>query len=285
MLTPGFRFLAALAAAGLLGAFVSGVGSSDEGLIDTVLGPITLGWKGAVGDHLAYLVLVAMAVLAGTLGGILIAFRDADAEAEAQVARTETVPLTRAPSGTNFLPILSAFAVGVIVVGQISSRAITLAGVGLLFVVGVVWMLRAWAERATGDDRVNRQLYHRLIEPLRIPVLSGLAIAVIVLGFSRVLLALSHSGAVAVFGVVGALFLLVIGFVAAKPSIAKNAVTTLLFIGAVAVIAAGIAAAVIGEQESEHETDHTEQSAPAPSSSQPAPGTPVVVLLAQGGDT
>ncbi len=283
MFTPGFRLLAALAAAGLLGAFVSGVGSSDEGIVDTILGPITLGWKGSVGDHLAYVVLVGMALLAGTLAGILIAFRDADPEAEAQVAMTEVAPLTRAPAGTNFLPILAAFAVGVIVVGQISSRAITLAGVGLLIVVGVVWMLRAWAERATGDDRVNWELYHRLIEPLRIPVLSGLAIAVIIIGFSRVLLALSHTGAVAVFGVVGAIFLLVIGFVAAKPSITKNTVTILLFIGAVAVIAAGIAAAVVGEQSSEHETDHTEQSAPAPSSSQTAPGAPVVPP-AQGGD-
>ena len=36
--------------------------------------------------------------------GILIAFRDADPEAEAQVVRAESVPLTRAPAGNNYLP-------------------------------------------------------------------------------------------------------------------------------------------------------------------------------------
>lgn len=255
LFTPAFKLFAALSAAAALAAFVSAVGSSDVGILDRILGPVTLGWKGSVGGHLPYTVFLSLVVVAGGLAGIHIAFRDADAEAEAEVAHTDTVPLTRAPSGTNFLPIMAAFALGVLVIGQLTSLAVTFAGFGLLAAVGGVWVLRAWAERATGDAEVNRQLYHRFIEPLRIPVLSVLVISVIVIGFSRVLLALSHTGAVAVFGAVAAVALLVIGFVAAKPSITKSALTILLFLGAVAFIAAGIIAAVIGEQEVDHEPD------------------------------
>ena len=29
--------------------------------------------------------------------------------------------------------------------------------------------VRAWAERATGDDEVNFQIYHRIIDPIRVP--------------------------------------------------------------------------------------------------------------------
>lgn len=259
LFTPAFRFFATVAVAALVGAFISAVGSSDQGLVDSVLGPITMGWKGGVGDHLAYMTLVSLAVVSGALAGIHIAFRDADPEAEAEVAGVESAPLTRAPSGTNFLPIMAAFALGVIIVGQVADRIYTLAGIALLLAVAVVWMLRAWAERATGDVEVNRQLYQRFIEPLRIPVLSLVAVAVVVIGFSRVLLALSHTGAVAVFGVVGAALLLVVGFVAAKPSITKSTVTILLFLGAIAMIGAGIVAAVIGEQEVDHDQDPIEQ--------------------------
>ena len=98
MLTPAFRFFGALVALGLIGAFVQAF-TSDQPFIDAVLGPLTFGWKGGVGSHLAYVALMSLAVIAGLLGGLFLAFRDADPEAEAQVLHAETVPLTRAPHG------------------------------------------------------------------------------------------------------------------------------------------------------------------------------------------
>src|SRR6187401_1281979 len=110
MLTPAFRFFAALVVFGLLGAFLQAF-TSDQPFIDAVLGPLTFGWKGGVGSHLAYVALVSLAVIAGLLGGLFLAFRDADPEAEAQVLHAETVPLTRAPHGTNFLPLVATFGI------------------------------------------------------------------------------------------------------------------------------------------------------------------------------
>ena len=45
-----------------------------------------------------------------------------------------------------------------------------------------VWTLRTWAERATGDDTINAELYHRFVDPLRTPVVAIVCIALVVLG-------------------------------------------------------------------------------------------------------
>ena len=97
----------------------------------------------------------------------------------------------------------------------------------------------AWAERATGDDEVNTQLYQRFIEPFRIPVLAIVCIGVVALGLSRVLLAVSEIGAVVVFIAVGTSFLLGAILLAARPAVTKNVITIVLFVGAVVIIAAG----------------------------------------------
>ncbi len=257
MLTPAFRFFAALAALGFIGAFLQAF-TSDQPFIDAVLGPLTGGWKGGVGNHLAYTVLVAVGVLAATLGGLFLAFRDADPEAEAQVLHTESVPLTRAPYGTNFLPLVATFGMGILVIGLVTDIKVILTGAALLVMVTFVWTLRAWAERATGDPEVNAEIYSNFIEPVRVPILAALIVGGVAIGLSRVLLAVSETGAVAVFGVVGAVFLLGAALVAARPQISKNLVTIILFIVAIVVIAAGITAAVIGQRDIEHHgAEHT----------------------------
>src|SRR3954447_10310607 len=126
MLTPGFKVYFGIALFGLLGAFVYGVNTElqsdvltvrdnldQAGVLATLTGPLTIGWKGAVGNHLGYSLWLTMAVVAGFLAFLLIAFRDADPEAVAEVAHTDSVPLTKAPGGASFLPVIAAFAIGV----------------------------------------------------------------------------------------------------------------------------------------------------------------------------
>jgi hypothetical protein len=275
MFTPAFRFYAALSAAAMAGAIVSAIGSDDEqGWMDRILGPLTVGWKGGIGDHLAYAVLLSLAALAGTLAVLHIAFRDADPEAEAQVAHTDSVPLTRAPTGSNFLPLVAAFSVGVLLIGFITNKYVVIAGIVLLLLVIGTWTLRTWAERATGDDEVNIELYQRFIEPFRIPVLALLCIGVLAIGLSRVLLAVSEVGAVVVFIVVGALFLFGAVLLAARPAVTKNAITVILFVGALIVIGAGTIAAVQGQRSFEHDQ---EQEGVTPGGGEHSLGPDVVV--------
>src|SRR5690606_3925243 len=131
----------------------------QAGLIATFTGPLTVGWKGAVGNHAGYAIWLSMAVVAGFLAFLLVAFRAADPEAVAQVAHTDSVPLTRAPAGASFLPVVGAFALGVVAIGWILNRTVFYAGLVLLAAVVGTWTIRAWADRATGDDETNRQIY------------------------------------------------------------------------------------------------------------------------------
>jgi energy-converting hydrogenase Eha subunit E len=168
---------------------------------------------------------------------------------------TDAVPLTRAPVGTNFLPLVGAFAVGVVLIGLITNKYVMIAGLALVAMVIGVWTLRSWAERATGDDQVNIELYHRFVEPFRIPVLAVLSIAVIALGISRVLLAVPETGAVVVFIAVGCLFLFGAVLLAARPAVTKNVVTIVLFVGALVIIGAGTIAAVHGQRQFENKEE------------------------------
>jgi len=253
MFTTAFRFFAGLAAISLLAAFAVGFTSETQELLDRIVGPLTLGWKGSVGNHLAYTFFVGLGATSAALAGILVAFRDADPEAEAQVVHTESVPLTRAPAGDNFLPALGAFSLVLVMIG-LATDAVGLAytGVAVAVCVAFVWTLRTWAERATGDSTINAELYHRFVDPLRTPVIALLSIAFVVIGLSRLLLAVSKTGSVVVFAVVATAFFVIAAFLALKPGSSKTIAIVLVVIGALAVLAAGIVGIVQGEREIEH---------------------------------
>lgn len=275
--TPAFRFFAGLAVFALVVAFVVGFSSEVQSPVDRVLGPLTLGWKGGVGNHLAYVFFVGLFGLAAGLAGILVAFRDADPEAEAEVVHTESVPLTRAPVGPNFMPALAAFGFVIMLVG-LATRTPLYATSGLVveLVAGFVWTLRTWAERATGDDAVNSELYHRFIDPLRTPVLAIVSVAVVAIGLSRVLLAVSKTNSVLVFGLVAALFFIVAAVLALRPDSARSVTTSLVIVGAIAIVIAGVIGAVSGERkiEEHHSEEHSTEEAPMDG----ALGGPAIVI-------
>jgi hypothetical protein len=287
MFTPSFRLFAGWAIVAMFFAAVFGIASNtdhpfhfdpilggefpwvhlnegmfpyvhNDDLINTIVGPITLGWKGPVGNHVGYLIWVAVAAAAAFLAALLIAFRDADPEAEAEAVHTETVPLTRAPAGANYWPIIGAFGVGMMAIGWVANNAVLIAGIGLLVVTAVVWTFRAWADRATGDDQVNYEIYHRFLDPMRIPVLSILGIGIVVFGISRILLAVSREAAIAVFlgtfVFLGLLFVLL----AFLPKASKAVFTGLFVLLGAGFLIGGVVAAVHGEREF-----HEEQEAPA----------------------
>jgi len=266
MFTTAFRFFAGLAIASLVAAFVVGVTSETQTPMDRILGPLTMGWKGGVGNHFAYTFFVGLFGVAAGLAGILIAFRDADPEAEAQVVRTESVPLTRAPAGNNYLPALGAFGLVLAVVGLASGNHVLIGG-GLVVVLAIAftWTLRDWAERATGDDTVNAELYHRFIDPLRTPVVAVVCIGLVVVGLSRVLLAVSKTGSVVVFGAAATLFFVVATLLALYPKSTRTITTVLVVVGAVVILVAGIIGAFVGERDVEHHGGEQEQEAPAAS--------------------
>ena len=253
MLTTGFKlffgfFMAAVTAAVLFG-YTSG-GSH--------LGPLTAGYKGAVGDQVGYTILLSAGLLALTLAVITISFRDADATAQAQLLGVDTVPAQR-PVGASYWPMAAALAAGAIVIGLVLSSAVFVAGLILLGVVVFEWMIQAWADRATGDPEANRAIRNRVMAPVEIPVLAFAAVAILILCISRVLLAVSKDAAVYV--AIGVAVLIMVSAVtfSMRPKISRNMVAATVLLFGLGVIGAGIASAAVG-----HRQIHREEHPSAP---------------------
>lgn len=274
MLTPGFRLFFGFTIAGVLAMFVYGVASGDGGGADYLgvvdaeswLGALSFGWKGGIGDHLGYVVLMLFAVSSAFIAVMLVAFRDADPEAVAQLAGGE-LPPAQGQTGPNYWPLVGAFGLGVLVIGLVTNAAIFVVGLLILGGVTFEWMMSAWADRATGDPAANKELRNRIMRPIEVPVLGTLSIAVLVLAVSRVLLAVSKEWAVWAAVIVTAVIFLGAVALAATEKPNKNLVAGVLVFGAIAVLAGGVVAASLGERDfEEHEQeeqsgDQTEEDA------------------------
>lgn len=246
MFTWGSKYLFAVAGASLIGAALYGL-ISGGGLI----GVVSLGYKGGVGEHTGYTILVAVAIVSTFLAVLNLMFRDGDAETAAEVAGVDHVLAVSTPRTPSFWGPLAGFGVACMAVGLAVSQAFFILGVVVLAVVTLEWMVLAWSDRATGDDTVNAVIRTRTLGPLEIPMLAMLGIAVVVIGLSRVLLAVPAAGATAVAAIVAAA---VFGSAVAiaKSNASRSVITGVVAIAAVAVLAGGIVGAVLGEREIGH---------------------------------
>jgi hypothetical protein len=285
MITTGTKWFFGLGLVTLVLSWAYGWTTGGNGL-----GPITVGYKGAVGDHVGYGVLLVAALVSFGLGIVTLAVRDADTEALRQVAGGDRVPPVQ-PATTSYWPAVAGFGAAVTAIGLVSEPIVFIAGLVILGVVLIEWTVQAWADRATGDATTNREIRNRLMNPVEFPAAGLLAIALVVLAFSRVFLATSAEVAVWVAtGMAGLIFAL--GMLAAsKPKLGSNLVVGLLLIAAVGVLATGVVAAVAGEREFHHvgeegehgeegEEDHAEEPAEEAAPEAPVAATPAAAAPA-----
>lgn len=252
MFTTGFKFWFAATLIGLAAAFAYAVGSSDTGIVDTVLGPVSVGYKGAVGEHSGYTILLGFAGISLLMALIMAGVRDADPQSLAEVARVEEVPRPRPPAGPSWWPIIGAIGAALGAVGAVTGLSFSVIGVALVTVAAVEWTITAWADRVTIDPRANRELRSRLMLPVEIPVIGVLAIGVVVVSGSRILLAVSEAGSVAVAAALASVvFVLAVAF-ASRSNPPRSLVNGALLIGAVALLAGGVIAATSGERDFHH---------------------------------
>ncbi len=262
MLKTGSKFLFALAGFGFFAAVVYAAGTSHHTLgMDAIVGPLTFGYKGYVGEHSGYTILMSLSAAALFLGIFLSALRDADPEAEAQVLGLETVPDAVVPNSVNYWPVVAGFSVASIVVGLAIGSTMFVIGLVGLTVTTVEWAVRAWSDRATGDVEVNRAIRNRLMYPVEIPGLAILGVGGFVLAISRILLALPKLGSYLVFGLVPVAIMAVGALIVLKPKLSQSVIAGLLLAGGLAILAGGIVAATAGEQKpkEEHKTESGSQ--------------------------
>lgn len=255
MFTTGFKFFfgmfAILTAAAVVYGYSSGGGH---------VGPISLGWKGGVGDHIGYGILVALAGASLLASLLLVALRDADPEAQADLLEIAEPP-AEAPVAGSFWPVVASFGVGATALGLVLHPAVFVLGLALLFLSLVEWTMDAWAHRATGDSAANRELRNRIMAPIEVPVVGALAIGIVVLAASRILLTVSQLGAVVVAGVVSALILAGAIAYVRYPGMGRRLVGGLGVAAALLLLVGGVLAAVAGERDFGHheaETGHDE---------------------------
>jgi hypothetical protein len=248
MFTTGSKWFLGLGVVSWLLALAYGWSTGGNGL-----GPLTLGYKGGVGDPQGYSLLMATAAVGIFLGLLALGIRDAAPSALAEVAGTDTAPTEPAPTHSAYWPVLGAFAAGLVVLGLVISNVLFVAGFLLLIAVLIGWMVLAWSDRATGDPDTNRLVRNRVMGPIEIPLAAVLVIAGAVAAFSRVLLTASDIGAVAAATMLGVVVLTLGALIATKPKLSANVIAGVLVIFAVGVVTAGVVAAARGERTIEHE--------------------------------
>jgi hypothetical protein len=273
MFKTGSKFLFGLAGFGFVAAILWAAGTGDHAIgMDTLIGPLTLGYKGYVGQHAGFSVLVGVSAAALFLGIFLSALRDTDPDALAQVAGLDAVPEAPAPATVNYWPVVAAFSVAAIALGLAIGPIMFVIGLVGLTIATVEWAVRAWSDRATGDPEVNQAIRNRFMYPVEIPGLAVLGVGGLVLAVSRILLAVPKFGAYLVFGLVPVLVLVAGAVIVSKPKISQSVVAGLLLVGGLAILGGGVVAAVAGEREHggghEEEEEHGEEGlAPLPAPS------------------
>jgi hypothetical protein len=266
MITRGSKFFYGAGAFGLLSALLYGfltegagqggviaVVSGDGGVVEAILGPLTLGWKGGVGEHVGYVVLMGFAGTMFMLGGLATAFRDADAEALAALGGigVAELPEPAVPQGASLWPLVTALSAGVLAVGLAFSELLAWAGLAGLVVAGIEWTVRAWSERISADARANAAYRDQIMRPLEIPIGSVVLIAVVGLAISRVLLAISKQEAVWLIIIVAAIVFGTAYLLSTRPELTRTVVLALVLLAGLVVIGAGIVAGIAGPREIE----------------------------------
>ena len=230
MLTLGSRFWLAVTTFAVVGWFVYVLSSGGE-----KFGTLVLGF---------------LAVAAAIPGIALVVLRDGNVAVEGAgaVAAGPRSYATRFPAAW---PALAALGAGVALVGLATGGALLYVGLAILGVTLLEWMVQGWAERATGDPAANQRLRNQVMYPIEIPALAAIGIGLVVLTFSRVLLALPKAGSTVIAIVVASAILGVAVLLTSRPRLSSSVLTGVVVAGAVALVAGGIVGAVAGEREIE----------------------------------
>jgi hypothetical protein len=271
MITTGSKFFFGMSGVALFAAVIYGVITNgldyggvisvlgSDGAVNALLGPLTLGYKGGVGDQIGYSILMGFAVCSLGMGIASSAFRDADADALASLTGLDTVGLVSETNGPNYWPIVSAFGVALVLVGLATQPVTFIIGLVVLVIGTIEWTISAWAEQLSGDQEANRTYRSELFGPVEVPIAVLVGIAAVVFCVSRILLAVSKAGSTWIALAAAAIVFGVAVLLSTRPKISRNMVAGVIVVAALAILAAGIVGGIAGTREIEEH--HSEEGA------------------------
>ena len=198
--------------------------------------------------------LISAAIALGLLAGFNVWARDSNLSAMDATA-VATSEAAANPPGASIWPMAFALGGAVLVVGLVTQQTVFTIGLIMLLAAGAQWTVQAWSEAASSDATVAATVRSRVANPLEYPLLGVLSVGAIAFAFSRVMLWLSKTNTTIAFVVLAAIVALIAFFFAFRPSVKRGAIGGVIGIGAVAIVASGVAAGVDGERDIHvHET-------------------------------
>jgi len=228
MLTTGSKLFLGLSTASVVALLVYGI-TQDFGAL------------GSIG-------LIVVAVALAGLGALTLYIRDADVSAMDDVAM-RTSAAAAPPVDGSMWPLAGAVGAVLLLIGVITDPRWFIAGVAVIIVAIAEWTVQAWSERASGDPAYNAEIRKRLMHPLELPIAGAIGLVILIFGFSRLMLALPRDAGAPLF-VVAAGIILIFGVIfASRPNLRRGVVAGITAVGAVAILAGGIAGAVVGERD------------------------------------
>lgn len=227
-------------------------------VVDSIVGPISFGWKGWVGEHVGYSTLMGFAAVSAVLGGFMVVFRDGDAESlvglqGADMTADKADLRVATPQGLSPWPVATALALGLIVVGMVYSTPTMVIGGVLLVLSAFQWTVRSWSEQLTADPARNAALRSKLMSPYNIPGAAILLIALVMFLMSRILLALPSVGAMFVIIATAAAVFVVALMLAGRPDLKRPVLIAALVAGGLVLVLAAIAGGIAGNYHSGEE--------------------------------
>ena len=213
-------------------------------LVTLVAGGVAMA---ATPDRLAMALLFTAAVVAVLVGlGMIQAGGPADAAARAGLVSSTDA---QAPSAA---PIVAALAGGVAVLGLALGLVAYAAAILLALAAAFFWLSDTHRTSRLHVSRVSDRVSERLTLPIAIPVLATATLALLAISVSRILLASTKSGAVAVAGVVATIFLIGGCLAAARPRSTRQQFWAVTIVALLAVAGLGVAGVIKGETPIKH---------------------------------
>jgi hypothetical protein len=178
---------------------------------------------------------VALSMVFATLVGlsaVVIIVNDGDNEVQPRDAS-----LVRA----SMWPLITVAGVVLLILGLVVAQVYFIFGIVVVLAALTEWLVQAWSESASDDAAHNDSARRRLLHPIEFPVIATLGLGVIIFAFSRIMLAISKSAGAVAFMVLSSLVLLVGAIFALRPALKAAIVSGICVVGAVGIVAGGIA--------------------------------------------
>ncbi|MCE2710698.1 MAG: hypothetical protein RIR87_1059 [Actinomycetota bacterium] len=178
---------------------------------------------------------VALSMVLATLIGlsaVVIIINDGDSEVQPR-----DVSLVRA----SMWPLVTVAGIVLLVLGLVVAQVYFIFGIVVVLAALTEWLVQSWSESASDDATHNESARRRVLHPIEFPVIATLGLGVIIFAFSRIMLAISKSAGAVAFIVLSSLVLLVGAIFAVRPALKSAIVGGICVVGAVGIIAGGIA--------------------------------------------